>query len=539
MKLILLQPPIQDFYHTKVRIQPIGLCYLKSAVNKYLPEVRVVVKDYHSEGGRRSLAIPKELSYLKEYYKGPDNSPFSTFHQYYHFGASFEEAASDVAGENPDFVGISCLFSPYHREALKCAEEIKKKIQVPIVVGGAHASCMPGELLKHPSIDFVIRGEGEKPLVKLWKALQNGKNLETVPNLGFKKQGRIILNPMQENFPIGRIPLPDFSDLGKDRYLFEKKPMCFMIGSRGCPYKCRFCSIHLCFGRNYRKRTAENIFEEIRHRYKEGYRVFDFEDDNLAQDPEEFKRLCTFLIKEPFPEDIRLLAMNGICYWNLDPEILSLMKKAGFTDLNLSLVSTNEALLKKVQRPFNTEKYSAIVKEAFRLGFKIVSYQILGLPGEDISSMIQTLVFNSRLPVLLGASPFYLTPGSEISRDFPLKEEDVFRSRLTAMGIETDDFTREDIYTLFVSTRILNFLKGIKIYEQTTGLNGALKRARAIGKREELGAELLEKLLQEKQLYAFVKNRLIPLPRFKYPVFRELWNRLETIATQQGKRINI
>ena len=66
MKVLLIQPPVQDFYDTDVRLQPIGLAYLKAAVNKHLPGVEVIIKDYHGGCGRRTVAIPKELLYLND-----------------------------------------------------------------------------------------------------------------------------------------------------------------------------------------------------------------------------------------------------------------------------------------------------------------------------------------------------------------------------------------------------------------------------------------------------------------------------------------
>jgi hypothetical protein len=155
-KLLLLQPPVQDFYDTAIRLQPIGLCYLKATVQKFLPEFQVVVKDYHQGWGRRTLPLPKELAYLNDYYTYPDKSPFSSFHQYYHFGASFHDLAKDVAAEQPDLVGISSLFSPYYREVLRCAEAIKQRWNVPIIVGGAHVSAEPEHMLRQECIDFVF-----------------------------------------------------------------------------------------------------------------------------------------------------------------------------------------------------------------------------------------------------------------------------------------------------------------------------------------------------------------------------------------------
>ena len=91
MRVLLIQPPVEDFYDTDVRLQPIGLCYLKAAVNAHLPDIEVIVKDYHSGASRKTVTIPKELHYLTDYYGVADKSPFSTFHRYYHFGKSFDD----------------------------------------------------------------------------------------------------------------------------------------------------------------------------------------------------------------------------------------------------------------------------------------------------------------------------------------------------------------------------------------------------------------------------------------------------------------
>jgi hypothetical protein len=165
MKVLLIQPPIRDFYDTDVRLQPIGLCYLKAAVKKHLPDVEIAIKDYHGDCGRETVTIPKELKYLTGYYPVADQSPFSAFHQYYHFGRSFVEIEAEVAEIKPDVVGISSLFTPYYREALEVAARVKKRLAVPVVMGGSHASAAPASLLSSPHVDYVIRGEGDKPFV--------------------------------------------------------------------------------------------------------------------------------------------------------------------------------------------------------------------------------------------------------------------------------------------------------------------------------------------------------------------------------------
>ena len=286
-----------------------------------------------------------------------------------------------------------------------------------------------------------------------------------MPNLAYKRAGEIVYNPIQDNIPIDELPFPDLSDLSPSVYTLAGKPMTFMITSRSCPHKCSFCSVHTTFGANYRRRSLENVLQEIELRYHQGYRVIDFEDDNLTYYKDTFKKLCLRLIAT-FPDrEMEFVAMNGISYLSLDDELLELMYQAGFSHLNLALVSSDKTVRETTKRPHTLEAYVKVVNKAHQLGFKIVSYQILGLPNESLDSMIQTLAFNARLPVLLGASPFYQTPNSPIARGLELTETDYIRARLTALAIETENFNRDDIYTLFVTTRILNFLKGIRSLE--------------------------------------------------------------------------
>ncbi|MBP1741879.1 MAG: B12-binding radical protein [Deltaproteobacteria bacterium] len=540
MKILLIQPPVQDFYDTDIRLQPLGLCMLKAAAKRFLPHIQVTVRDYHQGHGRKTIPLPADLSYLREYFRYPDASPFSTFFHYYHFGAPFEEIAEDVAHESPDLVGISSLFSPYHREALACAREIKKHLNVPILMGGSHVSADPISVLSDSSVDFIIRGEGESPFVEFLKAWEAGLPLDSVPNCGFKRNGQPVLNPMAENFPLDDLPIADFSDLSPDRYLFERKPLCFITASRGCPHQCTFCSVHLTFGHDFRRRSPENVLSEIRQRYSEGYRVIDFEDDNLSFSREDLKAILNGLLAEFPMNDLRLVAMNGISYLSLDREIMALMKKAGFRNLNISLVTANADVLPKLKRPHKLNKYLDVVNQAHSFGFEIVSYQILGIPYESLEDMINTMALMASLPVLIGASIFYLTPGSPIALEFPeMTEADIFKARSTAMAIETDQFRRDDLYTLFITARIINFLKGLRLRGSHLTLQDALSQAEHGGNREKLGAQVLRRLLDERRLFAATKGGLEPLPRFKADIFLKVWTKSKMVRTQDGAWINL
>jgi radical SAM superfamily enzyme YgiQ (UPF0313 family) len=537
MRALLIQPPIQDFYDTDVRLQPIGLCYLKAAVTRHMPDVDVVIRDYHRGCGRHTVAVPKELRYLTDYYPVADKSPFSTFHQYYHFGKPFGEIEAEIADIRPDVVGISSLFTPYYREVLEVAARVKKRLDVPVIVGGSHASAVPESLLSSPNVDYVIRGEGEKAFVDFLRYLNGQKRIEEVPNLGYKRNTDFVFNAIGDNFPIDELPLPDLSDFSPANYALAEKPMTFMITSRSCPHKCSFCSVHTTFGTDYRRRSLDNVIEEIELRYQQGYRAIDFEDDNLTYYKSTFKELCRRLIGRFPNREMQFVAMNGISYLSLDDELLELMFHAGFSHLNLALVSSDKTVRETTKRPHTLESYLKVVHKAHALGFKIVSYQILGLPNESLESMIQTLGFNARLPVLLGASPFYRTPASPIARGCHLTEEDYVKARLTAMALETenDGFRREDIYTLFITTRIINFLKGLGL-AGSADLDTLLDRTWPDA-RTRIGFEVLRLLRATNRLYFWTKQGLVENRKFRPEIFSRVLQQAVEISCQNGQRI--
>lgn len=537
MKIVLLQPPVQDFYDTDIRLQPLGLCYLKAALMKYCPDDQVVVRDFHHGWGRRTVAVPKELRYLKSFYSQVNQSPFSSFCHYYHFGADYQTIASEVARLTPDLIGISALFSPYYREVLACAAAIKTRVNVPIVVGGGQASCCPELMLGDPHVDFIVIGQGEKPLVELVSSLGRGNSgYAQIAGLGWKVAGQLWINPPGPAFDFAKLPMPDLSDLPVDRYLYQGKPIAFVQTSRGCPHRCGFCSVHQIFGRGFQRRNTGQIIEEMEFRIAQGYRVFDFEDDNLTFDQQEFIGLCEQINQRFDVSQLTLLAMNGISYQNLDANVLAHMKRAGFSRLNLALVSADQKLLRSVGRPHRVDGLAGVVETAFALGLGIEVHMIIGLPGDTLEAMGHTLTMLAVLPALIGVSTFYLTPGTDATKHFPIQtEEDIFKARSTAMAITSDVCTRRDLFTLFTIARIINFLKGLEldISQEKPLLLADLQALSNV--REEIGMEILTRLLAEGRLYGHANGNFFEVQNFNVELFQTVWEALDMIRTQKGK----
>jgi len=211
------------------------------------------------------------------------------------------------------------------------------------------------------------------------------------------------------------------------------------------------------------------------------------------------------------------------------------MYRAGFSHLNLALVSSDKTVRETTKRPHTLEAYIKVVSQAHRLGLKIVSYQILGLPNESLDSMIQTLAFNARLPVLLGASPFYRTPNSPIARGLELTEADFVKARLTALAIETENFTRDDIYTLFVTTRIINFLKSLPLEYSTDVISVTDQTVE--NRKAGIGLLLFKRLLDTGRLYQWTARGLVENKVFSSEIFFRVLAQAQSITCQNGKTL--
>jgi len=465
MKILLIQPPIQDFYQTSIRTQPIGLAYLAAFLKRENHEIEIL--DCQTEE-RRSIPIPSELSYLHEFYPFHDRSPIKLYTGFYHFGMGWDEVRKRVEASRADVFGISSSFTPYHGEALKIAQLIKEWDSRKIVVmGGAHVSCDPETVLKSPFVDYVILGEGESRLSILIDCLEKGKKDEMamMDGVGFKRNGELRINrPRSFILDLDSMPFPARDLLDLNRYRIHRKRSTVIITSRGCPHGCAYCSAHLVMGSSFRVRSPENIVLEMMECHKRyGIESFDIEDDNFTFDQERAKRLMRLVIENFGEGRLELSAMNGISFASLDGELLHQMKRVGFQTLNLSYVSTDPLFKKRIKRPQSVVAFDHLLKEAEKIRLNIVAYAIFGIPGQTVEGMIDTLVYLMGKRVLIGPSIYYPTPGTPLFER--CERETLFLSnpsqwRSTALPIETKEFDRLDLATLLRLTRVINFIKG-------------------------------------------------------------------------------
>ncbi len=403
-KILLINPPRNLRNPQKQFISPhVGLAYIASFLRQ------------HNYGVEIIDAVIEDFENIEEVEKG-----------LYKCGLSWVDLKKRIKEYNPDIVGISCVFTPRFGNVVKIsqiAKEVNKEIKV--VVGGMHVSCCPENVLSRESIDFVVIGEGELTFLMLIKALESNKgDLSTLDGIAFRNsKGEVIINPRRDliedldslPFPAwDLLPIEKYFSIGRDALTKEKKHISF-ITSRGCPYECTFCSSAGFWMRRWRKRSANNVLDELEYLVKE-YDIKEvcFEDDNLSLDPKRLEDICLGIIERNL--DIRWNTPNGISVKMLSPQLIKLMKKSGCKRLNFGIESGDEHILHNViKKDFRLDKFKEIITSCRKEGIVTSGYFVIGMPGETKESIERSLDFAKSLDLnevaVFIATPF---PGTEL-----------------------------------------------------------------------------------------------------------------------------
>jgi len=525
MKIYLIQPPIEDFYSTPSRNIPHGLFSI--AAN--LPGYEISLLDLRS-GKSRKIRPPGELTAVGPFYRPDDASPFGLYKAYYRFGLAAAEIRQILPADGVIYL-ISSLFTTYAETVYELIRLIR--VVAPgakIIIGGAHATIQPEELLTHGA-DFVIRGEGEVALPALLKELEGTQpELARIPNLSWRgTEGAVHHNPVRYIDNLDALPFADYRTPGAPVYYYRNKPHAMLVTSRGCPYHCAFCCIHQTMGNRYRLRSVENVLAEMAEKVAQGFRSFDFEDDHLGGNRFWFLNLLNGIAQRFAGLDLSLQAMNGITATSLDDEILTAMHRAGFRSLNLALVTPSEMRQKQIHRPFGTDKYLRVTETARQLGFFITTYLIIGLPGDRAEELLKSILFLAPQPTLIGPALFYLTPGTAIFQhyanlgDVPVSP---LCYRSSFYPIENGECDRTAAFTLFRICRILNFMREVIDTEGNTRPPDVThdrifpgKRISGRDSRMKLGLGLLRLLFGREILYGTGRKK-----DDYYPIEKEVYS---------------
>lgn len=348
-----------------------------------------------------------------------------------------ESAPGDVdralRGFRPHLVGVSALTleSPSMRRIAAQAKGWNP--EVPVVVGGPHASSYPEEILQDPHVDYVVLGEGERTLLELLDALEGGSDPEGVPGIAYRGGGSVRTTPPRAPLAepeLDRLPFPawDLVDLGgyarhKSMSTMGLRPYMALFTSRGCPYRCTYC--HVNFGKEFRGRSPENVLREIGELVeRHGIRDFEFIDDIFNWDLPRAKRILDGIAAR-YP-GTRIHFPNGLRCDRLDDEFLLKAKAAGLTFLCVAVETASLRLQGLIKKNLHLDRIRWTIETATRMGIFTNGFFMMGFPTETRAEILDTIDFavRSRLHQALF---FIVTPfrGTELHA----RHQDAIRRR--------------------------------------------------------------------------------------------------------------
>jgi radical SAM superfamily enzyme YgiQ (UPF0313 family) len=319
-------------------------------------------------------------------------------------GLTVKETAKWVKAQNPDILGFS-TFATSGRTAAAISAEVKKENpNVTVVFGNYYATFNSERVLrKYPSVDIIVRGEGERTVVDLVDCLKKRGRLKDVLGISFRSEGGVVStadSPLIKD--LDSLPFPDRS-LVDDEYHsvmaganVAPKKFTSIVSSRGCVYRCRFCCCTQFAHSRWRSRSVQNTMEELRFLVSEGYKQFIFVDDNFTGNPKNVIRLCREMRREK-------LDIEWICEGRVDTgsyEMFWEVAHAGCRILYFGIESANQRILDYYNKRITPEQTRAAVKTARRAGADaIVGSFIVGAPDETREEIRNTIEFAKKIPI--------------------------------------------------------------------------------------------------------------------------------------------
>jgi anaerobic magnesium-protoporphyrin IX monomethyl ester cyclase len=287
--------------------------------------------------------------------------------------------------DSAPIVGMSVMANllPY---AILLAQEIKKRHpEKTIILGGVGPKSVEKTLLERfPQIDIIACGEGERSAPVLLDALVHGRSLNQCPGIFYRHNGSIIQTQRQQRIDnLDKIPLPAY-----DRVDISEYSGIGMITSRGCPFKCTFCSVSPVWDRESYLRTSENIIDEMRFVLdSKGGNLFLFQDEFFLASPERAKDFSRKLLRSGLKVQWKAFGRVDL----VDEETMRLMADAGCVELRFGIESGSDEILEKTRKGFNSDKAIEVVALASGIMPRVHTFFIWGFPFETMEHFYQTV----------------------------------------------------------------------------------------------------------------------------------------------------
>lgn len=305
----------------------------------------------------------------------------------------------------PLFVGITML-TPTSFDSHKLAAIIKKGYpNLWILAGGTHPTVLPEEVMEDRNIDLIAISESEHTLMDVYDVILDGgdpKALKNIPGIWYRDGDDVVKTQDRPLFSdLDKLPLPMWHGVKMDLYhqvpdSSFARPMRVMMSSRGCPFKCIFCSARQVSGFKYRAHSADRVVEEMEiliNRYNA--RQIIFLDDNFIISKKRVFEICEKMMQKDFHKKVVWTAAGRAD--EVTEPLLKAMKDAGCKMISYGIESGSPRLLELMKKGEKKEHIEKAVAMSRKVGLKTRGTLILGFPTETKEESLETIDFAKRL----------------------------------------------------------------------------------------------------------------------------------------------
>jgi radical SAM superfamily enzyme YgiQ (UPF0313 family) len=318
-----------------------------------------------------------------------------------------------------DVVGIG-VYTESINEVKNISRYIKKfNKELPIIIGGPHCIFYPNKaLIDIPNGDLSVDCEGEQIIIKIIEELQGKRDFSRLNGIHYRKNNiikkgkKIQLNCKLDNIDFPARHLVEKYTYGKvGKYFFYKPKFTTILTSRGCPFKCRFCTRHISSMKEYRLRTAKNVIKEFME-INEKYNSVMIVDDNFLADKKRAHVIMDGLIDNNIDLEIYI---QGARVDSADRTLYKKLKKAGVKHLYFGLETGNQDVLDYYNKGINIDQIKKAIYLSKEMNFLTLGNFIIGAPIETKEHIKKTVDFACSLPLDVAIfNPLSFQRGSDL-----------------------------------------------------------------------------------------------------------------------------
>jgi radical SAM superfamily enzyme YgiQ (UPF0313 family) len=300
-------------------------------------------------------------------------------------GLTVSDLSRVVGEERPGLVGITCI--THNLVSVVAVAEAVKQADPSIVVclGGPHVDAFPEESVCLPPVDYAIAGEGERSMEGLVDALALGLSPEDVPGLSYEQDGTIVMTaPPRAEQNLDDLPLPARDLVNSTDYYYvlgKRATFATMISSRGCPFKCTFCSTN---HEKYRARTPNKVVDEMLLCQAAGVEEIHFVDDTFNLGRGRLADLAQAILDRGLKVKWSFRGRAD----GIDDSGMRLAAEAGCVRFHLGVETGTNRGLELLGKQSTIEQMEQAVGLGRRYGIASAAYFIIGCPHEKTAADI-------------------------------------------------------------------------------------------------------------------------------------------------------